>query len=213
MVSLLKRSGTVLLLAIGSIACSPEGATFVEEQDVVYTNYNPSFDFAAQSTYALPDQVVSISNGGLPGDSDGPEYLPPQFANPILATLRSNMNAMGYREVAESADPDLIVLPSALQTTEIYYYYDWWYWNWYYPGYGPGWGWYYPGYYPPTVTSVRTGSIFIQMTSPKGIDTSNQIPVNWIAVVNGLLEGEGNAANRIDRTLTQAFTQSPYLQK
>ncbi|MBN7812837.1 DUF4136 domain-containing protein [Algoriphagus sp. H41] len=213
MLSLFRRPSAALLLVMGSIACSPEGATYVEEQDVVYTNYNPAFDFSAQSTYALPDEVIYISNGGLPGDSDGPEYLPPTLANPILATLRSSMNTLGYREVAESADPDLILLPSALQTTEVYYYYDWWYWNWYYPGYGPGWGWYYPGYYPPTVTAVRSGSIFVQMTSPKGINAANEIPVNWIAIVNGLLEGEGNAANRIDRTLKQAFSQSPYLQK
>lgn len=209
-----KRSSTALLLAACIMACSPEGATFVEELDVVYTNHNPEFDFSSKSTYALPDNVISISNGALPGDSEEPEFLPPQLANPILATLRSNMNALGYREVAEAAGPDLILLPSALQTTEIYYYYDWWYWNWYYPGYAPGWGWYYPGYYPPTVSAVRSGSIFIQMTSPKDINSDNEIAVNWIAIVNGLLEGEpGTAPARIDRTLNQAFSQSPYLQK
>lgn len=214
MVIFLKRSFLGLLLACCFQACSPEGATETEELDVVYTNHNPGFDFTAKSTYALPDEVISISDGGVPGDSDGPEFLPPQLANPILATLRSNMNALGYREVAESAGPDLILLPSMLQTTEVYYYYDWWYWNWYYPGYAPGWGWYYPGYYPPTVTAVRSGSIFVQMTSPKDISPSNEIAVNWIAIVNGLLEGEtGGAANRIDRTLNQAFDQSPYLQK
>jgi len=212
MVDFIKRSSFGLLLVSGLIACSPEGATFVEEQDVVYTNYNKDFNFSSKSTYALPDEVISISNGGLAGDTDQPDFLPPQLANPILATLRSNMNALGYREVAESANPDLVLLPAALQTTEVYYYYDWWYWSWYYPGGGAGW--YYPGYYPPTVTSVRSGSIFVQMTSPKDVDSNNNIAVNWIAIVNGLLEGEpGDAANRIDRTLGQAFSQSPYLQK
>jgi hypothetical protein len=211
MIQFIKRSSFGLLLVSGMIACSPEGATFVEEQDVVYTNYNKDFDFSSKSTYALPDEVISISNGGLAGDTDQPEFLPPQFASAILATLRSNMNALGYREVTESASPDLVLLPAALQTTEVYYYYDWWYWSWYYPGGGAGW--YYPGYYPPTVTSVRSGSIFVQMTSPKDVDSDNNIAVNWITIVNGLLEGEGDAANRIDRTLDQAFSQSPYLHK
>ncbi|GAA0879378.1 DUF4136 domain-containing protein [Algoriphagus jejuensis] len=211
MIKFVKRISFGLLLVSGLIACSPEGATFVEEQDVVYTNYNPAFDFKSQSTYSLPDEVISISNGGIAGDSEVPEFLPPQFANPILATLRSNMNALGYREVDESASPDIVLLPSALQTTEVYYYYDWWYWNWYYPGGGGGW--YYPGYYPPTVTAVRSGSVFVQMTNPKDVSGSNEVAVNWIAIVNGLLEGEGNGADRIDRTLDQAFTQSPYLQK
>lgn len=214
MVNFIKRSSFWLLLVAGVTACSPEGATFVEEQDVVYTNYNKGFEFTSKSTYALPDEVISVTNNGDAGDSDQPEFLPPQFASPILATLRSNMNALGYREVDESADPDLILLPMMLQTTQVYYYYDWWYWSWYYPGYGPGWGWYYPGYYPPMVTEVRSGSIFVQMTSPKDINADQEIAVQWIAIVNGLLEGElGDAANRIDRTLDQAFSQSPYLQK
>lgn len=212
MIHFIKRSSLGLLLATGFIACSPEGATLVEEQDVVYTNYNQGFDFTSKSTYALPDQVINISNGGIAGDSDQPDFLAPQYANAILATLRSNMNALGYREVDESADPDLVLLPAMLQTTEVYYYYDWWYWSWYYPGSGAGW--YYPGYYPPTVSAVRSGSLFVQMTNPKDSNTDSEIAVNWIAIVNGLLEGElGNAANRIDKTLDQAFSQSPYLQK
>ncbi|WP_158587736.1 DUF4136 domain-containing protein [Algoriphagus lacus] len=213
MYNFLQRISLSILLGAGLISCSPEGASSVEELDVVYTNHDPGFDFTKKNTFALPDKVVSISSEN-PGSGDEPNYLPPQLANPILATLRSNMRAMGYTEVDESAGPDLILLPSALQTTEVYYYYDWWYWSWYYPGYGTGWGWYYPGYYPPTVTAVKTGSIFVQMTSPKDISSSNQIPVTWIAIVNGLLEGEeSQAANRIDRTLDQAFSQSPYLQK
>lgn len=212
MVNFITRSSVGLLLVAGLIACSPEGATFVEEQDVVYTNYNEGFAFGPQSTYALPDEVISISNGGLAGDSERPDFLPQQYAAPILATLRSNMNSLGYREVDESAAPDLVLLPAMLQTTQVYYYYDWWYWSWYYPGGGAGW--YYPGYYPPTVTSVRSGSLFVQMTSPKEVDGNNNIAVQWMAIVNGLLEGEvSNAASRIDRTLNQAFSQSPYLQK
>ncbi len=214
MVSFLQRLGLGLMLVASLGACSPNGADYVEELDVVYTNYDPSFSFTSKSTFALPDKVVYISNEGIGAGSGEPEYLPIQLASPILATLRSNMRAMGYTEVDESANPDLILLPSALKTTQVYYYYDWWYWSWYYPGYGSGWGWYYPGYYPPVVTAVNAGSIFVQMTSPKDITPTNQVPVSWIAIVNGLLEGdESQAANRIDRTLDQAFAQSPYLQK
>lgn len=214
MVSYFKRFCFGFLLVAGFSACSPDGPSYVEELDVVYTNYDQSFSFTSKTTFALPDKVVYISNEGIGAGSGEPEYLPIQLASPILATLRSNMRAMGYTEVDESANPDLILLPSALKTTQVYYYYDWWYWSWYYPGYGPGWGWYYPGYYPPTVTAVSSGSIFVQMTSPKDKTSTNQIPVTWIAIVNGLLEGDSDqAANRIDKTLDQAFAQSPYLQK
>jgi hypothetical protein len=210
----LRKIAIAFLLLSGLSACSPDGPSFVEELDVVYTNYDKDYKFSTNSTFAIPNKVIFISGVGKPGGAEEPEYLPTQLANPILATLRSNMRAMGYTEVDESANPDLIILPSALKTTEVYYYYDWWYWSWYYPGYAPGWGWYYPGYYPPTVTAISSGSIFVQMTSPKDKNSNNEIAVRWIAIVNGLLEGEtSQASNRIDRTLDQAFSQSPYLQK
>jgi hypothetical protein len=42
----------------------------------------------------------------------------------------------------------------------------------------------------------------------------DEVPVEWTATVNGLLQGsEQNRLGRIDRTIDQAFNQSPYLNK
>ena len=118
-------------------------------------------------------------------------------------------------QLEKTDNPDVIILPSVSQTTNIYYYYSYSYWGSYYPGYPGGWGWYYPGYYfPPMASSYKTGSMLIQMTDPSSAATSDVLPVAWTAVINGL--AEGNTASiqaRIQTTITQAFVQSPYLKK
>tara|TARA_R110002020_G_scaffold215346_3_gene422529 strand:+ start:17203 stop:17625 length:423 start_codon:yes stop_codon:yes gene_type:complete len=138
----------------------------------------------------------------------------PAYKTAILASIRDNMRNAGYTEVDKSANPDLIILPTVFQTDQIYFYYDWWYWNWFYPGWGPGWGWYYPGYYPPQVSRIRTGTVMMQMTDPKNVSETNQIPVSWTGVLNGLLEGDVSSINnRINTNIDQAFEQSPYIAK
>ncbi|WP_289030641.1 DUF4136 domain-containing protein [uncultured Algoriphagus sp.] len=204
-----------LLLAVIYTACIPEGAEYVDELDIVYTNYSEDFNFTSQSTYSVPDRVIKITGDEIDGEEGfEPEFIDPVYSATIIASIRSNMNALGYREVDKSANPDLIILPSALQTDQVFFYYDWWYWNWYYPGWGFGWGWYYPGYFPPQVSRVRTGTVFLQMTQPSGISASDKIPVVWSGIMNGLLEGSRDQiATRITNGINQAFNQSPYLAK
>ncbi|SFT38945.1 protein of unknown function [Algoriphagus locisalis] len=197
-------------------ACTPDGAEYIDELDVVYTNYDVNHNFASNNTFAVPDKIVKIEGqfiNGAGGDFE-PEYVSPVYTTAILASIRTNMRNAGYTEVDKSANPDLIILPTVIQTDQLYFYYDWWYWSWFYPGWGPGWGWYYPGYYPPQVSSVRTGTVLLQMTDPTDISEDDKIPVIWTGVINGLLEGNTNSINeRISTTIDQAFTQSPYLAK
>src|SRR4030095_10637984 len=129
--------------------CYPNGPDYVEQLDIVISNYDPNFSFSSKSTYSLPDKVIKITGEEI-DDPDGnnlPDYIDQGTATLILNQIRSNMNARGYTEVESTESPDLILLPSAMETTTLVYYYDWWYWGWYYPTYpGYGWGWYYPGY-------------------------------------------------------------------
>jgi hypothetical protein len=202
-------------IAMLSISCFPEGAEYIDELDIVYTNYDDSYNFKNKSTFAVPDKVIKIDQENVPGGPGfEPEYVSPAYSAAILASIRSNMRGLGYTEVTSTADPDLIILPAVFQTDQLYFYYDWWYWSWFYPGWGTGWGWYYPGYYPPQVTRIRTGSVIMQMTDPENQNASDQIPVVWTGVVNGLLEGNVDTiTSRISTTINQAFEQSPYLAK
>ena len=59
-------------LAIVISGCYPGGADYVDELDIVYTNYNPEFDFTNQNTFSLPDSVVEI---------DGEDFLDPDGNN------------------------------------------------------------------------------------------------------------------------------------
>lgn len=186
--------------------CYPGGAEFVEELDAVYTNYDPEFNFSTSYTYALPPGVADVGDESLNGS---PEYIEENLGKTILNDLQENLSALGWTEVDEQEDPDLIILASAFSST-TFYYYDLSYWGGYYPGFTPGWGWYYPGYSPGAVSSYTTGTVILQMTVP-GLINGNQVPVVWTATLNGLLQGsEQNIISRIATNIDQAFTQPPF---
>jgi hypothetical protein len=202
----------ISLMIFGLVmGCYPGGAEFVEELDLVYTDYSEGYDFASQMTYALPDGVIEIGDED-PGNNP-PEFIDEVFSDAILDRIRQNMNAYGFTEVDEDVeDPDVLILASALSTTNLYWFYDPCYWCWWGP-WGPGFGWGYPGYYPGYVTGYTTGTIFVQMVEPDDID-NDEIPVAWAATINGLLQGsDASIVRRIDTTIDQAFSQSTYLDK
>lgn len=216
---MLKKLQFLALGILGSwilVSCTPGGAEYIDELDIVYTNYDVNYDFGSKGTFAVPDKIVKIEGqfiNGAGGDYE-PEFVSPAYTTAILASIRNNMRNAGFTEVDKSANPDLIILPSVIQTEQLFFYYDWWYWNWYYPGWGSGWGWYYPDYFPPQVSSVRTGSLLMQMTDPASVSETDKISVVWTGVVNGLLEGNTSSINnRINDSIDQAFEQSPYLAK
>ena len=194
--------------------CYPKGAEYVEELDLVYTNYDPQYDFAGKHTFAIPDSVIEITGQAFE-DPDGnhmPDFLPASSAQVIVNQIRQNMTSNGWQEVPKLSNPDVILLPSVSTTVNLYYYYDWWYWGWYYPGWYPGWGWYYPGYYPPYITGYRSGSLFIQMIDHSSTATDGTIGVKWSCIINGLAEGGASSINsRVQSSIDKAFAQSPYL--
>ena len=205
------KKGLMLLagaaLVLLSFGCYPDQPEFVEEYDVVYTNYSPDHNFDADYTYSLPDEVLLLDDSRDPNDP--PEFIDPQFSEAILSNLRKNLNALGYTEVDEDVeDPDLIILASAFDTQFIYFYNPG-YWCWYYPWYcGPGWG--YPGYAPGYVSGYTTGTVLVQMTFEEEL-SDDEIPVVWTGTLNGLLQGsDANIIGRIDRNLDQAFQQPPF---
>lgn len=190
--------------------CYPGGGDYVDEFDIVLTNYDDNAAFSTMTTYSMPDSIVEIDDDS---DPNNPEYIKGSSAAPILAAIRTNMKNYGWTEVNKLAKPDVILLPSAMQTTTISYYYGGGYWGWYYPYY-PGGGWYYPGYYPPTYSSYTSGTLLVQMTNPNDPTEDDKIPVIWTGVINGLLTGSSASYNtRVTKNVNQMFTQSLYLKK
>ena len=212
MISKIYRCLSIGLLVLAG-GCYPDEADYIEELDLVYTNYSSSFDFKSKKTFAMPDSVVKIT-GDDADDPDGdgkPEFAKSTYSTAILTALKQQMQANGWQQVNKNANPDVLLLPSTMTTTNIYYYYDWWYWDWWYGGW---WGWYYPGwYYPPYITGYRSGSVFIQMVDRTTATPSNDnVAVVWSMILNGLAEGDQtNISARIQSSIAQGFQQSPYL--
>jgi len=197
-----------LLIALPALlwSCYPEGPEYTEDLDVVYTTYDPSFDFQAGSTYAMPTKIVIDAEKNIGGDWV-PEYMPDGLAAPILAQIESNMTALGWTrlpDIAGEANPaaDIALTPAAIKSTTYFYtyWYDWWYGGWY--------GWYYPPYY--TVSSYTTGSMVMVISGSAVGSPINQTQSAWLAVGNGLFTGAYDI-NRVKKAIDQAFAQSPYL--
>lgn len=203
----------ILALPLSLAGCYPNGPDYVEQLDLVATNYNPDYDFSSKTTFSIPDNVVVITGENL-DDPDGnsqPDFISEPYNTQIINTITSELENIGWTKVDTSQHPDVWILPTSMSSTTFIYYYDYWgYWGWWGGGY---WGWYYPGYYPPVVSSYTTGSLFVTMVDRNALTPDNALPVEWGFIVNGLLTGSStaNTSSRITTGISQAFDQSPYL--
>ena len=188
------------IIAIIFGSCYPQGPEYYEDLDVVYTNFDDEFNFASKGTYSIPDKIVKVNGNLIEGED--PEFVKEPQASEMLLKMKANMTALGWNEVEEAADADLVLFPAVWTNTTVYYWYD--YWCWYYPYYcGWGWGWYYP-----SVSSVTTGTLVMTLVAD-GEEFVEPSRV-WTGIANGLLSGAYNTT-RVNNAIDQAFEQSPYL--
>lgn len=186
----------------------------LDDNYLVYTNYDDDADFDEYVTFFVPDSVLVINN-----TSDKPKYL---YATPesdiIIASFVKGMENAGYIRVPDKMEADLGMQVSYVEDTyrfRLYNDYPWWYgypwyWNWTYWGNWGGW------YWPYSVTySYTTGSILgelVDLTEPE--NPSKKLKVVWSCYLSGLLNSNGslNTAD-VQQSIGQAFAQSPYLDK
>jgi hypothetical protein len=197
----------LLFIAVILIGCYPKGPEYADELDLVYTNYDKTYNFQAGNTYALPDKIVKITGKLLEGET--PSYIKEPFNTQILAQIEKNMTSLGWTKVGIDQTPDILLTPAAWENTTITVWYDWWYYyGWWWGGYYPGWGGWYPGY--PVVTSYSTGTLMMNITDPNNQSPDDRSPIVWTGIINGLFTGTYNTT-RVNNAIDQAFTQSPYL--
>lgn len=201
----MKRSLIVTLsIALLAAGCYPAGPEYVEDVDVVYTNFDDKYDFQSQGTYAMPDKIV-VDIDIEDGDTTY-VYMKQIFADQILGAIEDKMESYGWSRINNPTitEPDVAIMPYAIKSTTYFwsYWYDWWYW-----GY---WGWYYPPYW--SVSSVTTGSMVLVMADPSAADNNpiGESPVVWTMIANGLFTSSYDIS-RVDDAIDQAFEQSPYL--
>ena len=185
-------------------SCFVDYGLDTENYDVVVTYYDSTYNFGTANKYSLVDSVVQIGSGSMTRAYD----------DLIKQEVISNLASLGWTRVYDST-ANVFVTLGVTSSTYIVNSYDWWYYyGWYggwgyYPYYGPGWGWYYP--YPTTDYTFTTASVIITMVDPsKGNQNTKTVPVEWLAIINGVINGSAPQA-RISSGIDQAFSQSPYL--
>ena len=186
----------------------------LDDDYLVYTDYDAETDFAKFTTFYVPDSVLIIDNS-----SNKPKFL---YGTPaselIIANYVKGMEQAGYVRTLDKANADLGMQVSYVEDTYSFRYYNnypWWYgypWYWSFGYWGNWGGWYWP--YSITY-SYSTGSVLgelVDLTLPES--TSKQLKVVWSSYISGLLNNDGtlNTAE-VKQAIEQAFSQSPYLKK
>lgn len=198
----MKKRFFALAFAAMLLGCYPDGADYTEELDIVYSNYDETYDFQSKGTYAMPDEIVLLT-----GDEDDPvDYIQDQYALPILDQIEENMTALGWTRVDVDANPDVELLPASWSTTTLFYS-GGGYWCWWNPYYCGGW-WYYPY---PVVSGYTSGTLVMTMVDPNMESADGRRRAVWTGAINGLLS-DVYSFGRVQKGVDQAFKQSPYLQ-
>jgi len=210
-----KAIAAVLILSLTFMlsGCYPSAPDYISDYDLVYTQQDKTYDFSKVTTYMLPDSVEHIVNPG-----DKPDHT---YDAIILSELKKQLDGLGWEQLDDNGgeSADVVVLPSVTASKQgVCQAYCWWcYWGWW-PGWGyyppawdPSWGWWYPS--DVVCATYNTGTLVVNMTNPNA-PKDKQLPVVWIGVLNGLLEGgTANISSRIQTNIGQMFIQSPYLKQ
>ena len=207
----MKRLIPILLAVFAFAACEKDPDMDKLDNDyLVYTNYDKKANFKEFTTYYLPDKILVIS------DKEEPEYLEGEAAQEILAAYKSNMDNRGYTMAASKEDADLGVQVSYIKSTYFFTDYgqpEWW-WN--YPGYwdAPYWGNWGGWYYPYAVTyTYSTGSFITELLNLEATQGEKEkLPILWTSYMSGLLSGSTAVNTKLAiEGVNQAYTQSSYL--
>tara|TARA_R110002050_G_scaffold204327_1_gene339572 strand:+ start:60812 stop:61444 length:633 start_codon:yes stop_codon:yes gene_type:complete len=200
-----------LIISALVASCYPEKERTISDYDIVGTNFSETANFDNYNTFYLFDSLVLVYDS----TDEKPEY-PKEAANAVLSTMRANLIAYGWTEITvvdSSNIPDVYIEAATWNSTitGVTYYPGYGYPGWGYPGYGyPGWG--YPGW-GTSYYQYTTGTVTMNMVDIKNYPGNDKKPeVLWAGAINGILTG-GTPVSRIEFSVNQAFTQSPYLNK
>lgn len=209
----------VVLTLMAFIACEKDpDLDKVQDDYMVYTQYDKDVNFSGFKTFYVPDSILLI------GNDKSETYLTNSNAQTLIKAYVSNLESRGFKEVTQKDSADLGLQLSYIENTQ--YVMDWWngdypwvdypyYWS---PDYWWSWydGWYYP--YPITY-SFSTGTLMgelldltAQKTASTATSSSSKITVLWSSLISGFIYGSGNMnVNQAVVSINQAFSQSPYL--
>lgn len=174
---------------------------------LVYTNYDTDTDFKSINSFYVIDSILIIDN------SEKSTYWNNSNSQKIVNAFEAQLATAGYEPAESIEEADAVLQLSYINNTYYFTSYGqgpWWnsypgYWNW------GNWGWYYPYSFS---YSYSTGSIIgelVNTNAPTPLD--DKLTVVWNTYICGLLNGNNLSMSRTMEAISQAFNQSPYLQK
>src|SRR4051812_19599308 len=201
----------LMVLSSAVIGCYPEQIASLTQNVSVTTLVDSQAALKTAHTFALPDTIVH------PARAQGADVIGHEHDAEILGTIRSNLVALGWREITDvaTARPDVVVLTFVLEQTNTGVAYSNWWGGWsswpgWPVGYGPDWFWGYPG--NATTFTYESGTLAMVMLDLRNGDQSaRRVPLLWAGAVNGVLV-IASFPESLSGT-DQAFIQSPYLER
>lgn len=179
----------------------------LENNYLVYTNYDSGSDFKNFNTFYVIDSIYLIDNDDKTG------YWNNNNSQKIANAFSDKFEAAGYQPAESIYDADIVLQLSYVSTTYYFNSYTpgpWWnsypgYWNW------GGWGWYYPYNFS---YSYSTGAIIGELVDTNAPTPQNdKLTIVWNTYICGLLDGNNLSYTRTMEAISQAFAQSPYLSR
>ncbi|MEG1563068.1 MAG: DUF4136 domain-containing protein [Bacteroides sp.] len=209
----MKKLIPIFLVAVFALAGCEKDADQgkMDDQYLVYTNYDAQTNFTLFSTFYLPDSILVM------GSEAKPTYWKGAEATEILKAYTQQMEARGFTATADKANATLGLQVSYIANTFSFTDYgqpEWW-WN--YPGYwGSGYwgnwgGWIYPYAVNYRFTTNSFLTELVNLTADEG--ASKKLPIVWTSYMNGLAYTSAVNKTLAVAGIRQAFQQSPYLTK
>lgn len=209
----MKKLIPLLFTALIFVSCEKEpNLDKVQNDYVVYTQYDKNANFTKGNTFYIPDSVLFIGN-----KSQNATYLDPTIGDFIINAYSNQMQSRGYSKVDNKNDATYGLQISYIENTYYYtngsqwwsaypWYWDtayWWPWingDWFYP---------YQFIYSYTNGSILCEMIDITSVTPT-MSTANP-SVIWNNYITNVISFSKANENKLMTAIAQAFQQSPYL--
>ena len=211
----MKKLIPLLFTAVLFASCEKEPVLDkVQNNYVVYTQYDKDANFSKNNTFFIADSVLVISDN----KNAKATYLDSQTGGFITGTFSSLMKTRGY---IQESDKSKATFGLQLSFVESTYYYSnspsWWsdypwYWSptYWWPWYSGLW------YHPyPFIYSYTAGSLVCEMvdiTTISQTTTTSKPTVIWNCYITDIGTITPNNKDKVAKAIDQAFTQSPYIQ-
>lgn len=210
----MKRFIPLFLIGVLFASCEKEpNLNKVQENYVVYTQYDKLANFSKGHTFYVADSVLVINDNNKKKAS----YLDAKIGDFVINTYVSHMKNRGYIQSDNKSDATFGLQISFVEST--YYYLknpSWWsnypwYWS---PSYWWPWysgDWYYPY---PFIYSHIAGSLVCEIVDITSVSKENNLSkptVIWNSYITDIGVITTNNENKVAKAIDQAFNQSTYI--